>query len=86
MNRLYTIIVGAHVVKGLISPGELPDLKTDFIRMASQYGAIVDFSKNRLRARKGGLELVFILGGYHCSMPGLTASDSLSREMKELFT
>lgn len=86
MNRLYTIIVGSHVVRGLISPGELPDLKTDFTRIAKRCGATVDFGKGSLIARKEGLELILVLGGYHCSIPGSTARDSLSREMKELFS
>ena len=86
MNRLYTITMGHHVVRGLISPGELPNLKSDFDWLADYYGAEKDFRDNTLIARKNDTEIKLTVGTYHPAMPSKRVLEVLVRLMDESFT
>ena len=86
MNRMYTITMGPHVVRGLISPGELPNLKSDFDWLADYYGAEKDFHDNTLTARKNNTEIKLTVGAYHTAMPGKRVLEVLVRMMDESFS
>lgn len=86
MNRMYTITMGPHVVRGLISPGELPNLKSDFNWLADYYGAEKDFHDNTLIARKNDTEIKLTVGAYHTAMPGKRVLEVLVRMMDESFS
>lgn len=85
MNRLYTITMGPRVVQGLISPGELPNLKSDFDWLAEYYGAEKEFHDDTLIARKNDTEISLTVGDYHSSIPGKRVLEALVRMMDESF-
>ena len=86
MNRLYTIRISPQEIRGLISPGELPNLKSDFDWLADYYGAEKDFRDNTLIARKNDTEISLTVGGYHDSMPCKRVLEALVHLMDESFS
>ncbi len=85
MNRLYTITKGSQVVKGLISPGELPNLMSDFDWLADYYGAEKEVHDNQLIARKNETEISLTIGAYHKAIPGKRVLSALVQMMDESF-
>ena len=85
MNRLYTIRMGPQEIRGLISPGELPNLKSDFDWLADYYGAEKEFHDDTLIARKNDTEISLTVGDYHASMPCKRVLEVLVRMMDESF-
>ena len=85
MNRIYTITVGALEIKGLISPGELPNLKSDFNWLVSYYEATMEVHENTLIARKKDVEICLTIGEYHSAIPGKRVLQVLVHLMDEMF-
>ena len=85
MNRLYVIKMGSLEIRGLVSPGELPNLKSDFDWLAEYYGAEKEFHDDTLIARKNDTEISLTVGDYHSSIPGKRVLEALVRMMDESF-
>ena len=85
MNRLYIIKVGLLEVRGLISPGELPNLWSDFIWHARYYGAEFSFEGSMMIARKDGVEISLTIGACHVAIPGKQVLEALVDVMDEVF-
>ena len=86
MNRMYTITMGPHVVRGLISPSELPNLKSDFDWLTKYYGAEMDSDENTLIARKDDIEIILTVGSFHKAIPGKRVLEALVHLMDESFS
>lgn len=86
MNRLYVIKMGPLEIRGLVSPGELPNLKSDFDWLANYYEAETEFHDNTLIARKDEIEISLTVGEYHSAFPGKRVLEALVRLMDESFS
>lgn len=86
MNRLYVIKKGPIEIRGLISPGELPNLKSDFDWLADYYEAETEFHDNTLIARKNEIEISLTVGEYHSAIPCKRVLEALVRLMDESFS
>ena len=86
MNRLFVITMGTLEIKGLISPGELPEVVRDFYRLSGQKGAKADYLGGGIFiAVKEGIRLTLTIGAYHKSMPGKMLLDVLEEVMEIAF-
>jgi len=85
MNRLYVIKMGSHEIRGLISPGELPNLRSDFEWLADYYGASYEFNEGRMTARKNDVEISLTVGPQHPSIPGKRVLEALVKVMDSEF-
>lgn len=86
MNRLYTITDGATEMKGLIAPGELPNLMSNFEWLSRYYGAEPEYQDGSMIARKEDVEVRLTVGGYHKSIPGKRVLNALVFIMDERFS
>ena len=87
MNRLFVLKVGSLEIRGLISPGELPDVVTAFYHGAEQYGAKADFQfGGELVAAKGDVEIVLRIESTCSSMPSRQLKDVLEEVMEKAFS
>lgn len=86
MNRLYVIKVGSKIIKGLVSPGELPDVVSSFYRMSKEHGAMADFlGEGVFTAKKSETRLTLTIGDYHDSIPSRLLLDVLDDVMRQVF-
>ena len=86
MNRLYVIRVGFLEIRGLISPGEHPDLLGDFFRLSNQHGACAEYlCSGQFRATKNGVRISLTIGSYHEAIPGPMLLDALDAAMEMAF-
>ena len=70
MNRLYVITMGTLEIRGLISPGELPEVVSDFYRLCGRKGAKADYLGDGLFiAEKGEVQVKLTIGAYHKAFP-----------------
>ena len=70
MNRLYVITMGTLEIRGLISPGELPEVVSDFYRLCGRKGAKADYLGDGLfMAEKGEVQVKLTIGAYHEAFP-----------------
>lgn len=86
MNRLYVIKVGSQEIRGLISPGELPEVVSSFYSISQQRGATANFLGNGVfLAQRGEIILTLTIGEYHESMPSRQLVDALREVMVRVF-
>ena len=86
MNRLYVIHYGTLEIRGLVSPGELPEVVRDFYRLSEQRGAKADYKGNGLFvAVKEEVQVTLTIGAYHQSMPSKMLVDALMEAMEKAF-
>ncbi|MBP5152847.1 MAG: hypothetical protein ILP13_08050 [Lachnospiraceae bacterium] len=86
MNRLYVIKYGTLEIKGLVSPGELPEVVRDFYLLAEQKGAKADYKGEGLFvAVKEEVQVTLTIGAYHQSMPSKMLVDALMEVMGKAF-
>ena len=86
MSRLYVITSGALEIRGLVSPGELPDLVTEFYHHAELYGARADMLLNgELVAIKGDVEVCLMVGATSPPMPSRLLEEVLEEVMEIAF-
>ena len=86
MNRLYVIKVGFLEIRGLISPGELPEVFREIFLLTDQYGATAEYLGNgHFQARKNGVQLELMIGGYYEAIPGPMLLDALDSVMEMVF-
>ena len=86
MNRLYVIKVGSLEIRGLISPGELPEVVSSFYSVSKQRGATADFMGNGVfLAQRGEILLTLTIGEYHESIPSRQLVDALREVMVSVF-
>ena len=86
MNRLYVIHYGTLEIRGLVSPGELPEVVRDFYRLSEQRGAKADYKGNGLFvAVKEEVQVTLTIGAYHQSMPSKMLVDALMEVMEKAF-
>ena len=83
MNRMYVIQYGTQEIRGLVSPGELPEVVRDFYRLSEQRGAKADYKGNGLFvAVKEEVQVTLTIGAYHQSMPSKMLVDALMEVME----
>ena len=86
MKRRIVIKVGSKIIKGLVSPGELPEVVSSFFRMAKEHGAIADFlGEGTFIAEKASTRLTLMIGDYHEAIPSRLLIDALSDAMEACF-
>ena len=86
MNRLFLIEVGSLEVRGLISPGELPELVRMFYSASARRGAKADYLGNgKFIAVKNEIRLTLTIGEYHQAIPSRQVSDILEEVMDQFF-
>ena len=86
MNRMYVIHYGTLEIRGLVSPGELPEVVRDFYRLSEQRGAKADYKGNGLFvAVKEEVQVTLTIGAYHQSMPSKMLVDALMEVMDKAF-
>ena len=86
MNRLFIIRVGSLEIKGLISPGELPELVRVFYVTSSQRGAKAEYlGEGKFIAVKNEIQLTLTIGSYHKSIPSRMVADVLEDVMDKFF-
>ena len=86
MNRLFVISVGSREIRGLISPGELPEVVRSFYHESTSRGAIPDYLGNGVFvAVRETVKLTLTIGDYQDSMPSKLLEDCLCEIMAEVF-
>jgi len=86
MNRLFVLQVGPRILRGLISPSELPDVVLTFYRTAEQHGAIPSYHAGGVfLAVKGEVQVRLTIGQYHIAMPSRLLADVLTEVMSQAF-
>lgn len=86
MNRLFLIEVGSLEIKGLISPGELPEVVRLFYGVSAQRGAKADYlGEGKFIAEKNEVRLTLTIGEYHKAIPSRMLVDVLEEVMAEYF-
>ncbi len=87
MNRLFVLKVGSLEIRGLISPGELPEVVTAFYHGAEQYGAKADFLLGgELVAKKDEVEVSLRVESTCSSMPSRQLKEVLEEMMEKAFS
>lgn len=87
MNRLFVLKVGSQEIRGLISPGELPDVVITFYHESERYGAKADFLvSGELVATKGDVEVRLRIESVSESMPSRQLKDVLEEVMEKAFS
>ena len=86
MNRLYVIQYGTQEIRGLVSPGELPEVVRDFYRVCEQKGAVADYKgEGHFIAVKEKAQVTLTIGAYHQSMPSKMLVDALMEVIEKAF-
>lgn len=86
MNRLFLIEVGSLEFRGLISPGELPELVRLFYGASARRGAKADYLGNgKFIAVKNEVRLTLTIGEYHQAIPSRMVADILEEVMDQFF-
>ena len=86
MNRLFIIEVGSLEIRGLISPGELPELVRVFYGTSAQRGAKPDYlGEGKFIAVKNEIQLTLTIGEYHKAIPSRLVADVLEEVMDQFF-
>lgn len=86
MNRLFVLRTGTLEVRGLVSPGELPDVVLTFYREASRWGAAADFLQGGvLVASRGEIQVTLEIRSTHRSIPSRLLEDELIEMMDQAF-
>lgn len=86
MNRLFVIRVGEMEVKGLVSPGELPDIIYQFSSLCKKRGAtFLLLSTCTLQATRGKVTLRLTIEGCSNSIPSKTLEETLFEVMDQTF-
>ena len=87
MNRLFVLTVGSREIRGLISPGELPDVVIAFYHESKRYGAnSVFLVSGELVAKRGDLEVSLRIESVSESMPSRQLKDVLEEVMEKAFS
>lgn len=87
MNRLFVITVGSFEARGLISPGELPDVVFQFYSSAKERGAIPSYHAGGIfKAIKGDVILNLTIGPYHAAIPSSMLCELIEKAMDYAFT
>ena len=86
MNRLYVVSVGSLEIRGLISPGELPDLVSVFYGASARRGVTAEYCGEGLFvAEKDNVTLTLTIGSYHKAFPSRMVADVLEEVMDQVF-
>lgn len=86
MNRLFIVSVGSREIRGLISPGELPEVVRSFYSESTCRGATPDYLGDGVFvAVKETVKLTLTIGDYQDSMPSKLLEDLLCEIMEEVF-
>ena len=86
MNRLFIIVVGTLEIKGLVSPGELPEVVSDFYRLCGRKGAKADYlGDGMFIAVKEEIQLTLTIGAYHQAIPSRMLLEVLEEVMEIAF-
>ena len=86
MNRLFIIVVGTLEIKGMVSPGELPEVVSDFYRISRMKGAKPDYKGEGLFiAVKEEVQVKLTIGAYHKGIPSKTLLEVLEEIMEKAF-
>lgn len=86
MNRLFIVVVGSLEIKGLISPGELPEVVRMFYGTSAQRGAKAEYlGEGKFIAVKNEIQLTLTIGEYHKSIPSRMLVDVLEEVMDQFF-
>ena len=86
MNRQYILRTGSREVRGLVSPGELPDVVLTFYREASNRGAEAEFLQGGvLVASRGDAQVTLEITSTHRSIPSRLLEDELIEMMDMAF-
>ena len=86
MNRLFLIEVGSLEIKGLISPGELPELVRMFYGASARWGAKADYlGEGKFITVKNETRLTLTIGEYHKAIPSRQIADILEEVMEKFF-
>ena len=86
MNRLYVIQYGTQVIKGLVSPRELPELVRIFYGASAKRGAKADYLGGGVfLAVKNDVKLTLTIGACHKSIPSRILVDVLEETMEKTF-
>ena len=86
MNRLFTIQVDSLELRGLISPGELPDVILLFYGLAEKNRACPSYLQDGVfHAVKGEVVVRLIIGPYHQAIPSKMLCDLLEEVMCQAF-
>lgn len=86
MNRLFLIEVGSLEIKGLISPGELPEVVRTFYSASARRGAKADYlGEGKFIAVKNEIRLTLTIGEYHKAIPSRMLIEVLEEVMAECF-
>ena len=86
MNRLFILRTGTLEIRGLVSPGELPDVVLTFYREASRWGATADYLQSGvLVASRGEIQVTLRITSTHSAIPSRLLEDELTEMMKMAF-
>ena len=86
MNRLFVIKMESREIRGLVSPGELPELVSGFYKMSESRGASADYLGDGLFiAERSEAKLTLKVGDYHDSIPSRMILDELEDAMEQVF-
>jgi len=86
MNRLFIITMGTLEIRGLISPGELPEVVRNFYRLSEQKGADAEYAGHGFFvAVKGAIKVSLTIGEYSKPIPSRLLIEVLEEVMEEAF-
>ena len=86
MNRLFIINVGSLEIRGLISPGELPEVVRLFYGTSAQRGAKADYlGEGKFVAVKNEIQLTLTIGEHHKAIPSRMLFEVLEEVMDQFF-
>ena len=86
MNRLFIIRMGTLEIRGLISPGELPEVVRNFYQLSGQRGAKADYlGGGMFIAVKEEIQLTLTIGAYHQAIPSRMLLEVLEEVMEIAF-
>ncbi len=84
MNRLFILKIGSLEYRGLISPGELPDLTWAFNDTCARHGMKAEYHKGVFHAEKDGLKVTLTIGQVCQSRPSRCLEDVLDELSERL--
>ena len=86
MNRLFVIVVDTLIIKGVVSPAELPDVVGDFYRLSKMKGAKADYKGEGIFiAVREEVQVKLTIGAYHKGIPSKTLLEALEEVMEKAF-
>ena len=86
MNRLYILKSGSREIRGLVSPGELPDVVINFYHEAERRGAKAEYLHGGiLKASKGKVKVTLEIKSFDGTIPSKSLSSSLDKMMDWAF-